>query len=129
MPGYREEEGVAPNSTTETYVALRLNVDNWRWAGVPIYVRTGKRLPRRVTEVALQFHRVPYLAFEGIMSRRLKPNELVLRIQPNEGISLHFGAKVPGDSFRVQSVAMDSGTSRRSPTRDWTATRACCTTP
>ena len=107
VPGYREEEGVAPDSTTETYAALRLNVDNWRWAGVPIYVRTGKRLPARVTEVALQFHRVPFLAFEGIMSRRLRPNAMVLRIQPDEGISLHFGAKVPGEAFRVQSVAMD----------------------
>ncbi|HEY3942293.1 MAG TPA: glucose-6-phosphate dehydrogenase [Acidimicrobiales bacterium] len=107
VPGYREEEGVAPNSATETYVALRLNVDNWRWAGVPIYVRTGKRLPARVTEVALRFQPVPFLAFEGVLSRQLGPNELVLRIQPNEGISLHFGAKVPGEAFRVQSVAMD----------------------
>jgi glucose-6-phosphate 1-dehydrogenase len=70
-------------------------------------VRTGKRLPARVTEVALQFHHVPFLAFEGMMSRQLKPNTLVLRIQPDEGISLHFGAKVPGEAFRVQSVAMD----------------------
>ena len=86
--GYRDEEGVAPDSTTETYVALRLRVENWRWAGVPIYVRTGKRLPYRVTEVALQFHSVPFLAFEGLMSRQLRPNALVLRIQPDEGISL-----------------------------------------
>ncbi len=105
--GYREEEAVAPDSTVETYVALRLQVDNWRWAGVPIYVRTGKRLPKRVTEVALQFHSVPFLAFEGLLSRDLRPNSLVLRIQPNEGIKLHFGAKVPGEAFRVQSVAMD----------------------
>jgi glucose-6-phosphate 1-dehydrogenase len=107
VPGYREEEGVSPESATETYVALRLRVENWRWAGVPIYVRTGKRLPVRMTEVVLQFHTVPFLAFEGIMSRQLRPNALVLRIQPNEGISLHFGAKVPGEAFRVQSVAMD----------------------
>jgi glucose-6-phosphate 1-dehydrogenase len=105
--GYREEEAVAPDSTVETYVALRLQVENWRWAGVPIYVRTGKRLPTRVTEVALQFHSVPFLAFEGLLSRDLRPNSLVLRIQPNEGIKLHFGAKVPGEAFRVQSVAMD----------------------
>ena len=98
---------MAPDSTTETYVALRLRVENWRWAGVPIYVRTGKRLPARVTEVALQFHSVPFLAFDGLLSRQLKPNTLVLRIQPDEGISLHFGAKVPGEAFRVQSVAMD----------------------
>ncbi len=104
--GYREEDGVAPDSLTETYVALRLHVDNWRWAGVPIYVRTGKRLPARVTEVALQFQRVPFLAFEGELSRELRPNTLVLRIQPDEGISLNFGAKVPGEEFRVQSVAM-----------------------
>ena len=107
VPGYREEEGVAPDSMTETYVALRLRVENWRWAGVPIYIRTGKRLPARVTEVVLQFHAVPFLAFEGPLARELRPNTLVLRIQPNEGISLHFGAKVPGEEFRVQSVAMD----------------------
>jgi glucose-6-phosphate 1-dehydrogenase len=107
VPGYREEDGVAPDSETETYVALRLRVENWRWAGVPIYIRTGKRLPARVTEVALQFHSVPFLAFDGRMSRQLRPNTLVLRIQPHEGISLHFGAKVPGEEFRVQSVSMD----------------------
>ena len=105
--GYREEPGVAPDSETETFVALRLRVENWRWAGVPVYVRTGKRLPARVTEVALQFHSVPFLAFEGELARQLRPNTLVLRIQPDEGISLHFGAKVPGEAFRVQSVAMD----------------------
>ena len=107
VTGYRDEEGVAPDSVTETYVALRLRVENWRWAGVPIYVRTGKRLPARVTEVALQFHSVPFLAFEGELARQLRPNTLVLRIQPHEGISLHFGAKTPGEAFRVQSVAMD----------------------
>ena len=106
---YREEEGVAPHSVTETYVALRLHVDNWRWAGVPVYVRTGKRLSARVTEIALQFHDVPFLAFEGTLSRDLRPNVLVLRIQPHEGISLKFGAKVPGEAFRVQSVSMDFG--------------------
>jgi glucose-6-phosphate 1-dehydrogenase len=105
--GYREEDAVAPDSEVETYVALRLQVDNWRWEGVPVYVRTGKRLPARVTEVALQFHTVPFLAFDGLLSRDLRPNLLVLRIQPNEGIKLHFGAKVPGEAFRVQSVAMD----------------------
>ena len=99
--------GCRPHSETETFVALRLRVENWRWAGVPVYVRTGKRLPARVTEVALQFHSVPFLAFEGELARQLRPNALVLRIQPNEGISLHFGAKVPGEAFRVQSVAMD----------------------
>jgi glucose-6-phosphate 1-dehydrogenase len=107
VPAYRDEEGVAPDSTTETYVALRLRVENWRWAGVPVYIRTGKRLPARVTEVALQFHSVPFLAFEGELSRQLRPNTLVLRIQPNEGISLRFGAKVPGEAFKVQTVSMD----------------------
>jgi glucose-6-phosphate 1-dehydrogenase len=109
VPAYRDEEGVDPHSEIETFVALRLHVDNWRWAGVPIYVRTGKRLPARVTEVALQFHEVPFLAFEGALSRDLRPNVLVLRIQPHEQISLHFGAKVPGEAFRVQSVSMDFG--------------------
>jgi glucose-6-phosphate 1-dehydrogenase len=109
VPAYREEEGVDPKSETETYVALRLHVDNWRWAGVPVYVRTGKRLPARVTEVALQFHQVPFLAFEGALTRELRPNVLVLRIQPHERISLHFGAKVPGEAFKVQSVSMDFG--------------------
>ncbi len=104
---YRDEPDVAKDSMTETYVALRLTVDNWRWAGVPIYVRTGKHLPERVTEVALQFHSVPHLAFSGLLSRQLKPNTLALRIQPDEAISLEFGAKVPGEEFRVQSVSMN----------------------
>ncbi|HEX3540451.1 MAG TPA: glucose-6-phosphate dehydrogenase [Acidimicrobiales bacterium] len=107
VPGYREEEGVAPDSRTETYVAMRLEVDNWRWAGVPIYIRTGKRLPKRVTEVALQFQRVPHLPFRAHESRDLHPNALVLRIQPDEGISLRFGAKVPGQAFEVRDVLMD----------------------
>ena len=104
---YRAEPDVAPDSCTETYLALRLHVDNWRWEGVPIYVRTGKRLPARVTEVALQFHEVPHLLFDRRSSRDLRPNVLILRIQPDEGISLEFGAKVPGEAFRIRSVAMD----------------------
>ena len=107
VKGYRGEEGVAADSTTETYVAMRLNVDNWRWAGVPFYVRTGKRLPRRVTEVALQFTSVPHLPFAAALSRGLGPNALILRIQPDEGITLRFGAKVPGQAFEVRSVSMD----------------------
>lgn len=107
VPGYREEEGVAPDSHTETYVAMRLEVDNWRWAGVPVFVRTGKRLPKRVTEVALQFQRVPHLPFRAHESRDLTPNALVLRIQPDEGINLRFGAKVPGQAFEVRDVLMD----------------------
>jgi glucose-6-phosphate 1-dehydrogenase len=105
--GYREEEGVDPHSRTETFVALRLTVDNWRWAGVPVYIRTGKRLPKRATEVVLQFQRVPHLAFGGQLTRDLRPNMLVLRIQPDEGICLFFGAKVPGEAFRLRSVDMD----------------------
>jgi glucose-6-phosphate 1-dehydrogenase len=104
---YRAEPDVDPDSCTETYLALRLSVDNWRWEGVPIYVRTGKRLPARVTEVALQFHQVPHLLFDRLSSRDLRPNVLILRIQPDEGITLEFGAKVPGEAFRVRSVAMD----------------------
>jgi glucose-6-phosphate 1-dehydrogenase len=107
VPGYREEEGVDPHSTTETYVAMKLKVDNWRWAGVPVYVRTGKRLPKRVTEVALQFHGVPHLPFSAHLAKDLEPDALVLRIQPDEGITLRFGAKVPGQAFHVRSVSMD----------------------
>jgi len=107
VPGYREEEDVAPDSQTETYLALRLRVENWRWAGVPIYVRTGKRLPARVTEVALTFRQVPFLLFDHRSSRDLRPNTLILRIQPDEGISLEFGAKVPGEKFHLRSVAME----------------------
>ncbi len=105
--GYRQEEGVDPTSTTETYVAMRLNVDNWRWGGVPVYVRTGKRLPKRVTEVAMQFHKVPHLSFKGSLAEGLEPNALVMRIQPDEGITLRFGAMVPGQTFRVRTVSMD----------------------
>jgi glucose-6-phosphate 1-dehydrogenase len=107
VPAYREEPDVDPNSQTETYVAMKLEVDNWRWAGVPIYIRTGKRLPKRVTEVALQFHDVPHLAFGKAESRDLRPNALVLRIQPDEGVALRFGAKVPGQAFNVRDVLMD----------------------
>jgi glucose-6-phosphate 1-dehydrogenase len=107
VSGYRDEDDVDPESQTETYVAMRLRVDNWRWAGVPFYVRTGKRLPKRVTEVALQFQAVPHLPFAAGQARGLGPNALVLRIQPDEGITLRFGAKVPGQAFEVRSVSMD----------------------
>ncbi len=106
-PGYRDEEGVHPHSLRETYVAMKLQVDNWRWAGVPVYVRTGKRLPKRVTEVAMEFKAVPHLPFATDQAEGLEPDALVLRIQPDEGITLRFGAKVPGQSFRVRSVSMD----------------------
>ncbi|MCU1495321.1 MAG: zwf [Acidimicrobiaceae bacterium] len=107
VPGYREEEGVDPNSQTETFVAMLLLVDNWRWAGVPIYVRTGKRLAKRATEVSMVFQRPPHLPFAGKLARDLRPDTLTLRIQPDEGIALSFGAKVPGPAFRVRTVAMD----------------------
>ena len=107
VPGYREEEDVAPDSQIETYLALRLRVEHWRWSGVPVYVRTGKRLPARVTEVALTFRQVPFLLFDHRSSRDLRPNTLILRIQPDEGISLEFGAKIPGEKFHLRSVAMD----------------------
>jgi glucose-6-phosphate 1-dehydrogenase len=107
MPGYREEPGVDPLSRTETYAALRLDVDNWRWAGVPIYVRTGKRLPARVTEVLLQFQRPPHLPISAAQVEEQEADALILRIQPNEGITLRFGAKVPGHHFRVRSARME----------------------
>ncbi|MBV9661317.1 MAG: glucose-6-phosphate dehydrogenase [Acidimicrobiales bacterium] len=107
VPAYRQERDVDPKSETETFVAMKLEVDNWRWAGVPIYIRTGKRLPKRLTEVALQFKAVPHLAFGRAETRDLRPNALVLRIQPDEGVALRFGAKVPGQAFTVRDVLMD----------------------
>ncbi len=105
--GYRAEEGVAPTSTTETFVALRLEIDNWRWAGVPFYVRTGKRLARRVTEVAIRYKRVPFLPLPPTAVDSIEPNTTVVRIQPDEGIEVSFAAKVPGAPFRVKTVDLD----------------------
>ena len=107
VPGYREEPGVAPDSPTETFVAMKLTIDNWRWAGVPFYLRTGKRMPKRVTEIALRFQTVPHLPFAPTAARGLHPNTLVVRVQPDEGIMLEFGAKVPGQGFTLRSVSMD----------------------
>jgi glucose-6-phosphate 1-dehydrogenase len=107
VPGYRAEADVAPESRTETFVALKLLIDNWRWADVPFYIRTGKRLPTRVTEIAIQFKRAPFVLFRETPVERLSPNLLVLRIQPDEGIALRFGAKVPGPVVRVGPVDMD----------------------
>ncbi|WP_448628433.1 glucose-6-phosphate dehydrogenase [Geodermatophilus sp. URMC 64] len=107
MPGYREEPGVDPLSSTETFVAMRLEVANWRWNEVPVYVRTGKRLPARVTEVAMEFHRPPQLPLFPGSSGDLEPDALIVRVQPDEGLSLRFGAKVPGHAFRVQKASMD----------------------
>ena len=104
--GYRDEDGVDAQSSTETFVALKLLVDNWRWAGVPFYVRTGKAMPAKVTEIAIQFQSVPHLLFAKTSVEELEPNVLVLRIQPNEGISLTFGAKVPTHEVNVRTVDM-----------------------
>jgi glucose-6-phosphate 1-dehydrogenase len=106
VPGYREEPGVDPNSSTETFVALKLHFDNWRWAGVPFYLRSGKRLQKHVTEIAIQFREVPQSLFKN-SDAPLQPNVLAIRIQPNEGISLRFGAKLPGQSLRIRPVTMD----------------------
>lgn len=106
VPGYRQEERVNPNSITDTYVAIKLFVDNWRWAGVPIYLRTGKRLPKRTSEVSLQFKPAPQQLFSP-SGMPIEPNVLVLQIQPNEGISLKFGAKVPGQTMNIRPVTMD----------------------
>ncbi|MEW6637926.1 MAG: glucose-6-phosphate dehydrogenase, partial [Actinomycetota bacterium] len=107
VPGYREEEDVAPDSLTETFVALELFVDNWRWAGVPFYARAGKRLPKKATEIAIQFKPTPHTPFAHGDTEGLDPNVLVIRIQPEEGVSLKIGAKVPGQGFEVRSVNMD----------------------
>jgi glucose-6-phosphate 1-dehydrogenase len=105
--GYRAEEGVDPASTTETYAAVRLDVDTRRWAGVPFYLRTGKRLPRRVTEIAIVFRKAPHLPFARSDIADLGNNQLVLRVQPDEGVTLRFGSKVPGTTMEVRDVAMD----------------------
>jgi glucose-6-phosphate 1-dehydrogenase len=106
VAGYRDEEGVAPDSTTETYLALHLEIDNWRWAGVPFYIRAGKRLAKRVTEVALQYKQVPFLPLPASAVESVEPNTMCLRIQPDEGIEVSFAAKVPGSPFRVRSVPL-----------------------
>ena len=107
VPGYRQEEGVPPNSTTETFAAMRLEIENWRWADVPFYLRVGKRLPKRATEVAITFKRAPLPLFREMGADDPAPNLLVLRIQPDEGISLRFGAKLPGTRSDVRPVNMD----------------------
>ena len=107
VPGYLEEEGVPEDSTTETYAALRLEVDNWRWAGVPFYLRTGKRLARKITEIAVTLKPVPHLAFSQDGSLGVQPNQLVLTLQPNEGVSLQLGAKIPGTRMIIRPVNME----------------------
>ncbi len=105
--GYLGEEGVPEASHTETYAALRLEVHNWRWAGVPIHLRTGKRLARKVTEIAVQLKPVPHLAFQSQGSVGVQPNQLILTVQPNEGVSLSLGAKIPGSRMRIRPVNME----------------------
>jgi glucose-6-phosphate 1-dehydrogenase len=104
---YRQELDVSPDSTTETFMACNLNIDNWRWAGVPFYLRTGKYMKRRLTEIAIRFHQAPYTLFRGTDVERLHPNWMILRIQPDEGIALHFAAKQPGPIVMLDSVSMD----------------------
>ncbi len=104
---YRDEPNVDPSTRTETYAAIKLAIDNWRWAGVPFYLRTGKRLSARTTEIAVQFRQAPYALFRDTPVERLPPNILTLRIQPNEGLSISFSAKRPGSEIKIDGVAMD----------------------
>ena len=105
--GYREEEGVTPGSRTETFVALKLHIDNWRWGGIPFYIRTGKKLPTRVTEIVINFRPAPHHLFDTENGQSSTLNQLIIRIQPDEGILMKMGLKVPGAGFKVQTVNMD----------------------
>jgi glucose-6-phosphate 1-dehydrogenase len=110
VPGYRAEPGVNPASTTETFVALKLFIDSWRWAGVPFYLRSGKRLPKRVTEIAIHFKEAPHLLFGNkgqTKGQTIRPNVLSIRIQPDEGIALNFGSKLPGPAMEIAPVSME----------------------
>ena len=107
VPGYLQEPNVSPESTTETYVALRLGIDNWRWAGVPFYIQTGKRLANRFSRISIYFKRGPHLPFQRFSVPDLKPNCLVLNIQPEQGVTLSIGAKVPGPQVRIRNVDME----------------------
>lgn len=107
VPGYRGEKGVRPDSETETYVAMRLEIDNWRWVGVPIYVRAGKRLPRRITEITIYFKKAPSSIFRGRQIQDLEQNALVIQVQPDEGIAFRINAKPPGPRLRVRPVDLD----------------------
>jgi glucose-6-phosphate 1-dehydrogenase len=105
--GYHDEEGVAPDSRTETYAALRLHVSNWRWAGVPFYLRTGKQLARKVTEIVVTLKPVPHMAFKSSGSVGVQPNQIILIVQPDEGVSVSLGAKIPGPTMRIRPVNME----------------------
>jgi glucose-6-phosphate 1-dehydrogenase len=107
VPGYRQEERVNPESTTETYVALQLFIDSWRWAGVPFLLRTGKRLPKRVSEIAIQFRSAPLMLFDSGPLSDIEPNALAIQVQPDEGITLRFDSKVPGQANQIRPVTMD----------------------
>ena len=107
VPGYREEDGVAPDSLVETYVAMKLLIDNWRWSGVPFYIRTGKRMARRKTQIAIRFKGIPSRLMRHTINQDPPPNWLLLRIQPDEGIALEFGAKIPGPTVKIGDVRMD----------------------
>ncbi|MDE3179286.1 MAG: glucose-6-phosphate dehydrogenase, partial [Acidobacteriota bacterium] len=107
MPAYRAEPNVSPQSTTETYAALKLYIDNWRWADVPFYLRSGKRLPKRVSEITIRFRRAPHLLFRGTSTKSIEPNTLSVHIQPDEGISLMFNAKIPGTTMQIRPVTME----------------------
>ena len=107
VPGYLDEEGVRVHSNTETFAALRLEVDNWRWAGVPFYLRAGKRLARKITEIVITLKPVPHLAFDQTGSLGIRPNQLILTLQPNEGVTLQLGAKIPGTRMLIRPVNME----------------------
>ncbi len=107
VPAYRAEENVEPQSNTETYAALKLKIDNWRWADVPFYIRTGKRLPAKHTEIVVQFKKAPFMLFRETSIEKLTTNRIVIHIQPDEGITLHFGAKIPGPIVNMGAVDMD----------------------
>lgn len=117
LKGYREEANTAYDSNTETYVAMKVFLDNWRWAGVPFYLRTGKRLPKRVTEIAIFFKKAPHLLFQNLQCKDLQSNLLVWKIQPQEGIFLRFGAKFPGPELKIENVDMDFSYDRSFKTR------------
>jgi glucose-6-phosphate 1-dehydrogenase len=106
VPAYRRETRVAPDSETPTFVAMALHIDNWRWAGVPFYLRTGKRMTRRSTQIVIRFRRPPFVLFRKTSVGNLSPNEIVIKIQPDEGISLNFEAKIPGPVVRLGAVNM-----------------------
>jgi glucose-6-phosphate 1-dehydrogenase len=107
VPAYRDEPEVPPDSERETYVALKLSIESWRWAGVPFYIRTGKAIANRVTEIAVQFKQAPLALFSRAGAAPMEPNILAIRVQPDEGILLRFGAKVPGPGLQIRGVNMD----------------------